>query len=157
MPTLDIPPKKRRFTVRKATAGAPAAKPARASSAGPATRRTRAGGKLPGWGELAPQHDPGPGGRQSPAYFEKVSTPKFALLLLAVAAAFTLYVGHVHATQDLLADVQQLRKDNVRLHMRYNRLKGEFDRRVGPAVIYQRAHGMGLEEDIRFGPTIIVE
>jgi hypothetical protein len=79
------------------------------------------------------------------------------LLLLAVAAAFTLYVGHVHATQDLLAEVQLLRKDNVRLHMQHNRLKGEFDRRAGPAGLYERARALGLEEGIAYGPTITVE
>lgn len=159
MPTRDADT--RQYTVRKpkpAPSKAKPAKPGRPSAAGAtATARRGRAGKLPGWGELARKGEAAPAAVRGQAYFETISTLKFALLLLAVAAAFTLYVGHVHATQDLLAEVQQLRKDNERLHMRYNRLKGEFDRRVGPAVIYERARALGLEEDIRFGPTLEVE
>ncbi len=151
----------RRYTVRKPKAAAskpsarPSAKPA-AAGATASVRRSRAT-KLPGWGELTAKDEQASGHARGRSYFERISTAKFALLLLVVAAGFTFYVGHVHATQGLLAEVQQLRKDNERLHMRYNRLKGEFDRRIGPAVIYERARALGLEEDIRYGPTIEVE
>ncbi len=74
-------------------------------------------------------------------------------MLLAVTM-FTLYVGHVQATQDVLADVQELRRENLRLHLRYNRVKGEFDRMTGPEVIYRRAKELGLEEGFAYGPAI---
>lgn len=137
------------YTVRK-----PRARRGSGASARPSGGRRPSSAKLPGWGQLA---TPAAGTPQRSGFFEGVSTGRFALLILAIAAAFTLYVGHVHATQDLLAEVQQLRKDNMRLHMKYNRLNGEFDRRVGPAVIHERARALGLEEDIRYGPTIEVE
>lgn len=85
---------------------------------------------------------------------EKVSTVQFALLLLFVAASITLYVGHVHATQEVLSEMQQAKKENLRLHLKLNRLRGDFDRATGPAVVYQRAKEIGLEEGIAYGPTI---
>lgn len=78
-------------------------------------------------------------------------------LILVIAALFTLYVGHVHATQALLADLEGARRDNLRLHLKHNRLKGEFDRATGPAVIYERARALGLEEGVAYGPTIRIE
>lgn len=76
------------------------------------------------------------------------------LWTLAAAAALTLYVGHVHATRALLADVQTVQRTNLRLHLKVNRLKGEYDRQTGPAVIRPRARALGLVEDYHFGPTI---
>ena len=110
---------------------------------------------LPGWKDLAKQNERGPGRSQStPALIEKVSTGRFALLLVGVVMVLALYVGHVHATQDLAADLQQVRKENHNLHLKLNRLKGDFDRATGPAVIYRRARALGLEESIQYGPTI---
>lgn len=85
---------------------------------------------------------------------EKISTVQFALLLLFVAISITLYVGHVQATQQVLSEMQQARKENLRLHLKLNRLRGDFDRATGPAVVYQRAKEIGLEEGIAYGPTI---
>ena len=79
---------------------------------------------------------------------------RFGLVLLALATVFTLYIGHVHATQDLLDELQQARRENLQLHLQHNRLKGAFDQATGPSVIYQRAGAMGLEEGIEYGPTI---
>lgn len=83
-----------------------------------------------------------------------LSTLRFSLSVLAVAGVVTLYVGHVHATEDVLAEVQQMRRENLTLHLRYNRVKGVYDRSTGPAVIYRRARALGLEERIAGGPTI---
>jgi hypothetical protein len=82
---------------------------------------------------------------------------RFALVILALAALFTLYVGHVHATQDLVARVQEARQANRSLHLKHNRLKGAFDRATGPAVIQRRAQQLGLEENLAYGPPITVE
>ena len=79
------------------------------------------------------------------------------MLVLVVATAFTLYVGHVHDMQELLANLQREQRENLRLHLKYNRLKGEFDRATGPAIIYERAREMGLQEGIEYGPTIVIE
>ena len=88
------------------------------------------------------------------SFLETISTLRFGMLVLAIAAVFTLYIGHVHATRALLVEVQSLRQENLELHLRYNRLKGEFDRATGPATIYRRAKELGLEEGISYGPTI---
>lgn len=88
---------------------------------------------------------------------ENVSTLRFSLVILAIAGAFTLYVGHVHTTTDLYNELQQARAENQRLHLKHNRLQGEFDRRVGPSVIYERARGLGLQGSVTYGPPITVE
>lgn len=74
-----------------------------------------------------------------------------------LTAAFTLYVGHVHATKDLLGRVQDVRAENQRLHLKRNRLQGEFARKISPSVIYERARELGLEESVTYGPTVSVD
>ncbi|WP_103027083.1 hypothetical protein [Salinibacter altiplanensis] len=116
----------------------------------------RHGTALPGWTDLEPsqnrrRHASGD------AFLEDVSTLRFSLLILAVAGMFTLYVGHVHATTDLYNQLQQARTENQRLHLKHNRLQGEFGRRVGPSVIYERARALGLQESVTYGPPITVE
>lgn len=86
-----------------------------------------------------------------------MSTLRFSLGILAVAALFTLYVGHVQATQDLLDDVYQARKENLALHLELNVLQGEYDTRTGPAVIYERANALGLREDKETASPIFVD
>jgi cell division protein FtsB len=122
-----------------------------------AWRRRPSRAALPGWQDLeAGKQTQGP--RQPPAgaFLERISVLRFGLLLLLIVVALAAYVGHVHATQQLLADVQQARQDNLRLHLKHNRLKGEFDQATGPAVIYERARALGLEDDITYAPTIRV-
>lgn len=129
----------------------------RTSSRAQAVRRNRSQEPLPSWRDLATSNERMQDRPRVSAYIEEVSTVRFGLLLLAIAAAVTFYVGHVHATQDLVAEVQRARRDNLRLHLKMNRLKGEFDRTTGPAVIYRRARELGLEEGIAYGPTITIE
>lgn len=74
-----------------------------------------------------------------------------------MAGAFTLYVGHVHATTDLANELQETRAENRRLHLKHNRLKGEFDRRTGPSVIYERARQMGLRASVSYGRPISID
>ena len=119
-------------------------------SAPQARRPRRRPEKLPGWKALSTK-------ARRAGYLEQVSTVRFAGLILLLAAAFTLYVGHVHATQDLFAEVQQARAENQRLHLKLTRLRGAFDRATGPSVIYKRAPALGLEEGIAYGPTIHVK
>lgn len=111
---------------------------------------------LPGWNDLSGANEKKRKVR-TPAYLERVSTIRFALLVMLLAAAFTAYVGHVHATQALFAELQQARKENLRLHLKHDRLQGNYDRATGPSVVYDRARALGLEEDITYGPTIVLE
>jgi hypothetical protein len=130
------------------------ARRSRTDSAAP-TQWRRHGTALPSWKEL--EREQTSSRRSSDGFLERISTVRFALAILALAALFTLYVGHVHATQDLVARVQEARQVNRSLHLKHNRLKGAFDRATGPAVIQRRAQELGLEENLAYGPPITVE
>ena len=121
------------------------------------TRRKSSTGAFPSWRDLATGNERDAQRPHTLAQIDKVSTARFGLVLLAVATLFTLYIGHVHATQDLLDELQQARRANLQLHLQHNRLKGTFDQATGPAVVYQRAGAMGLEEGIVYGPTVKME
>ena len=147
---MAVKEKQRRYRLRKPS---PSSSRPRAKT-GRGTRRKSNSDTLPGWTDLTgANHRSGSRGAGG-TFLERVSTTRFAVLIVGIAVLFTLYVGHVHATQDLLAQVQQERRENLRLHLKHNRLKGEFDRMVGPSVIYDRAHELGLVEDPDFGPAI---
>ena len=114
----------------------------------------RHGTALPSWADLEPSTNRrrrAPGDR---SFLENVSTGRFALLILAIAGLFTLYVGHVHTTTDLYNQLQEAQAENQRLHLKHNRLKGAYDRRTGPSVIYDRARDLGLQESVTYGPPI---
>ncbi len=154
--------KKRRSATRKTSKPAPnavrrkkrsAARKNQGSGAKAAGRKAPAR-VLPGWRDLATTNEREAGRPRALAQIDKVSTMRFGLVLLAVATVFTLFIGHVHATQDLLDDLQQARRENLRLHLQHNRLRGEFDQATGPSVVYERAGAMGLVEGIEYGPTI---
>ncbi len=85
-----------------------------------------------------------------------ISTVRFSLAVLAIAGVITLYVGHVHATQTLLSEVQELRRESLSLHLGYNRVKGMYDRSTGPSVIYERARLLNFEERMVTGTSIHV-
>jgi len=117
---------------------------------------SRHGTALPSWTDLEPQNSR----RRSDEgdfFLQRVSTVRFALVVLVLAGAFTLYVGHVHATKDLLNKVQSARAENQRLHLKRNRLEGEFARKVSPSVIYERARELGLRESVTYGPPISID
>ncbi len=141
-------------TVRK-----PAPKPARENVAKTFLRRGASDhGSLPTWKELEHrQNRRADSENRSNVFLETVSTAKMALLIIVLAAGFTAYVGHVHATQELLATVQEMREDNMRLHLRYNRTKGQYDKLTGPQTIHQRAQELGLTEGFAFGTEIKID
>lgn len=111
---------------------------------------------LPGWSEVDGK---GPTLKQPQAgtFLQRMSMKRFGVLLLFVAAGFTAYIGHVYATQELAVELQRAQRENMRLHLKHNQLKGVFDQRTGPAVIHDRARSLGLEEGIAFGPTITID
>ncbi|MFB6271326.1 MAG: hypothetical protein ABEL51_00380 [Salinibacter sp.] len=116
----------------------------------------RHGTALPGWADLETTGNR----RRAEAdgtFLERVSTVRFALVILALAGAFTLWVGHVHATTDLYSRLQQARRENQQLHLKHDRLEGAYDRRTGPSVIYERARELGLRESVTYGRPINIE
>jgi len=118
---------------------------------------SRHGTALPGWTDLE-----APTNRRRPdtdgdSFLESVSTLRFAAVVLLLAGTFTVYVGHVHATKNLLGEVQELRSENQHLHLKKNRLQGEFARTTSPSVIHERARELGLQESVTYGPPVSVE
>ncbi len=137
-----------KYAVRKPVPRRPAATRTRAKKSAP---QVYSG--LPSWRDISAGNERKPAkSRRSKA--KQLSTLRFGLIVLFAVTLFTLYVGHVHATQEALAHVQELRRENLRLHLKYNRVKGEFDRMTGPEVIYRRAKELGLEEGFAYGPAI---
>jgi len=118
---------------------------------------SRHGTALPGWTDLEPPTNRRTSEPSDETFLQQVSTVRFAMVVMLVAGAFTLYVGHVHATKDLLGKVQEVRAENQRLHLKRNRLTGEFARKVSPSVIYERARDLGLRESVTYGPPVSVE
>jgi hypothetical protein len=112
---------------------------------------------LPGWSDLAVGNERVPprnvrAGAQS--FLGQVSTVRFALVIVAIGLALSLYVSHVYATQDVLSRVERAKKEKLRLELKVNRFHGVLDQMTGPAAIYERARALGLEEDIMYGPAI---
>ena len=126
----------------------------------PAKRSRKSGkdhGSLPSWKQLESKVNRKVKALEGSPFFGAISTLRFALILTLVAAAFTVYVGHVHATQEVLALTQNARNENHRLHLKYNRVKGAFDRLTGPTEIHRRARALGFIEDAAYGQTVILE
>jgi len=122
------------------------------------TKHRRHGTALPSWTDLEPKNNrPYNEPDQDSSFLRDVSTVRFGLLVIVIAALFTLYVGHVHATQQVLMDVQEARQLNHTLHLKHNRLKGEFDQATGPAVVYDRARELGLRESVPTGRKVVVD
>jgi cell division protein FtsL len=131
--------------------------PRRSAGDGASSTWSRHGTALPDWADLE-----NPTNRRRPdssdgSFLERVSTVRFALVVLLLAGAFTLYVGHVHATRSVLSEVQELRTENKRLHLKRNRLKGKFARKTSPSVIYERARELGLQASVNYGPPVVIE
>ena len=112
---------------------------------------------LPGWKELSSRNKRRAASATAVGILDRVSTVRFALLVVLLAGSLTLYISHVQATQELLNEVQRARTENRRLHLELSRLKGAFDRRTGPALIRRRAKELGLKTGISYGPSISVE
>lgn len=94
--------------------------------------------------------------RTSRRAIDRFPTARVALAVLAACALFTLYVGHGYAMEETVRQVEELRRDNARLHLRANRLRGTLDRATGPRQILPGAALLGLEEGGITGPTITV-
>ncbi len=108
---------------------------------------------VPGWDALS-KSVPRRSRRTEREEQPRLTTARFTLWLTGLALGATLYVGHVHATQQLFETLHAAKKENLRLHLTLDQLKGELDRTAGPAVLYPKARRLGLKEGFAFGPTI---
>ena len=85
-----------------------------------------------------------------------LSTPRFIMLILALASAGILYVYNGYSTATLASEVMNLRQENWQLYLKYNRVKGTLDQKTGPRQIHERAQALGLVDGYEYGPTITI-
>jgi hypothetical protein len=112
----------------------------------------------PGWTDLKAFNNERVEASQEPdSGFRALSTLRFAIGVLAVVGLITVYVGHVYATETLLTELQHVRQEKLVLSLEYNALKGDYDRKIGPGVIFDRARKLGLEERSGTGPEIRIQ
>lgn len=162
MSSVTLQPRRKRAASRPAPrrrAAAPGAARRRSAApkATPKARPAAAPLALPGWGDLAGQASGARRRTARPSRLEGVTTLRFGALVLLACALFTLYVGHVYATQELAAEVQQLRREHLRLILKQNRLQGEASRMTSPAVVLERAAAIGLQPGGEVAPTIVLD
>lgn len=110
---------------------------------------------LPDWRALSNVTSHG-SARKTARPFASLTTSRFALWLCGIGVAATLYVGHVHGTQQKYEELHALRKENLKLRLERDRLQGELDLATGPTVIYPKAHDLGLKEGFEYGPTLTI-
>ena len=110
---------------------------------------------LPSWADLRSGGVAGalPKGAKDGA-LDRVPTRRFVLLVLLACVGLTGYVSHTYATDALASEAESLRLENERLHLRLGRLQTERDRRIGPAVILERAAALGLAEGHAYAQPI---
>lgn len=123
------------------------------------SQKSRAGG-LPGWKDLggkAPSR--GKKTRASRRVKALDATPSLGLgiALLIACVLVTAFVGHTFATQATLSDVQAAQKENERLRLTNQRLRGAFDQMTGPEEVMPAAARLGLVEGVAYGPAIALD
>lgn len=111
--------------------------------------------RMPSWRELESKSNTRVA-KKGDSTLDSISTVSMAAIIVTVVAVFTLYIGHVHATQEELARFQRLQTENANLHLKLNRVKGEYDGMTGPAQVYDRARQIGLVENEARVPPVIV-
>jgi len=94
---------------------------------------------------------------ETDSFLNTLSTARFAAVLLSILTLFTLYVGHVLTSQELLKNVQTMHRENQTLNLRLNQLRAEEDQMTAPNTIFDRARALGLEERVPQGSRIIVD
>ncbi len=119
-------------------------------------RRAVAEGGLPNWADLEAGDGKSSRAPEWSGAFATVPILRLVVVILSIAAVFTVYVGHVHATTDLLTEVDRLRSENLELHLDRNLVKGSFDRASGPGVIATRARALGLVEVVPTGSPVTI-
>ena len=86
--------------------------------------------------------------------FDVVPSLRFGLLVVLACVIGTIFVAHVYATRSTLAELQDARRENVRLRLAGQRLRGEFDHMTGPDAVMPRATALGLVEGVAYGVPV---
>ena len=109
------------------------------------------------WTDLVTSNDKKKGAHpEADSFLNTLSTARFAAVLLSILTLFTLYVGHVLTSQDLLKNVQTLQRENITMTLRLSQLRAEEDEMSGPSDIFDRARELGLTERAPQGKPIIL-
>ena len=169
MPTATPTP-----TPRKRAAPRPAPTPRPAPAPALAARKARLGTALPGWADLdgtpagvagrdgraaagqrkATQLADRKAGRSVMAVRLRAFDVVPSLLVVLACVIGTVFVAHVYATRSTLAGLQDARRENVRLRLAGQRLRGEFDHLTGPDAVMPRATALGLVEGVAYGVPV---
>lgn len=111
-----------------------------------------------GWNDLVTSNDLKKSAHpEAETFLNTLSTARFAAVLLSILTLFTLYVGHVLTTQELMREVQAMRRENSTMNLRLNQLRAEEEELTGPAAFFDRARELGFEQRILKGTPITVE
>jgi hypothetical protein len=110
-----------------------------------------------GWNDLVTSNDKKKSAHpEAETFLGTLSTARFAAVLLSILTLFTLYVGHVLTTQDLMKDVQSMLRESQTMSLRLNQLRAEEEEVTGPATFFDKARALGLEERIPKGKPIVL-
>lgn len=132
---------------RPAARPAPPRKPAAPRVPARATR-------LPAWDELGGTGSAAAARPPRTRALDLVPSLRTGVVLFVLAVLATLFVGHGYATRATLAEVQQLRRENLTLQLTNQRLRGAVDQMTGPDAVIDRARALGLEEGVAYGPVV---
>lgn len=89
-------------------------------------------------------------GSKNKIKFPAFSPWKVILTSFLIGIFGILYISHVFSTQQTLREVQQLESEFNKIKRIHSEKRMEFDRRVGPKEIYQKAREQGF---INAGPA----
>lgn len=81
---------------------------------------------------------------------------KLILVSVLIGILGSLYLTHVFQTQQILFEVQQLRRDHERAERLYDDTRRNYDRMTGPAEVYRRAESMGMITGGAADPVIFI-
>lgn len=126
---------------------------ARRRAARATTPRATPPRRLPTWTDLDGGAGPQPRPRRLGA-LDAVPSLRLAAWVLVACVGATLYMGNGNATRATHTALTEARRENLRLHLTHERLRGAFDRMTGPEAILPRAAALGLEEGVAYAPAI---
>ncbi|MEX0680437.1 MAG: hypothetical protein WD097_03575 [Balneolales bacterium] len=82
---------------------------------------------------------------------------KLILFSIFLGISGVLYLTHLFQTQNILSEVQQLRREYERAHRIHADTRRTYDRMTGPVEVYRQAEAMGMMYGGANDPVIIVD
>ena len=119
------------------------------SGGSPAARKKKSNNKFYTGGS-ASNGRPISNGKKPKSNLPGITPWKVILASILIGVCGLIYIGHVFSTQQTLMEVQQLENEFNKTQRLYNEKRLEYDRMVGPKMIYQQAREQGF---INAGPA----